>query len=165
LVLGWLCQLFPNVRDALTIVRPETVVRWHRAGFRSYWRWKSSRRAGRPALPADVRYLIREISIANPLWGASRIHGGLLKLGHRRGQTSVAKYLTRRRAPRLKDGRPFSAIMPTGSLRWTCSSYYNATRTHLTLGKDAPIGRAAQHVGCIKCRPVLGGLHHQYVRI
>jgi hypothetical protein len=94
LVLGWLCQLFPNVRDALTIVRPETVVRWHRAGFRSYWRWKSSRRAGRPALPADVRYLIREISIANPLWGASRIHGGLLKLGHRRGQTSVAKYLT-----------------------------------------------------------------------
>ena len=73
LVLGWLCQLFPNIRNALTIVRPETVVRWHRAGFRSYWRWKSRRRAGRPTLPVDIRQLIREMSIVNPLWGAPRI--------------------------------------------------------------------------------------------
>ena len=87
-VLGWLCRLFPNVRNALSIVRPETVVRWHRAGFRSYWRWKSSR-AGRPTLPVDIRQLIRDMSIANPLWGAPRIHGELIKLGIDVGQTSV----------------------------------------------------------------------------
>jgi hypothetical protein len=99
LVLGWLCQLFPNVHNALTIVRPETVVRWHRAGFRSYWRWKSRRRAGLPILPVDIRQLIRETSIANPLWGARRIHGELFKLGIEVGQTSVAKYMPRRRGP------------------------------------------------------------------
>ena len=81
LVLGWVCRLFSNVRDALVIVRPETVVRWHRAGFRSYWRWKSNRRPGRLVVPAEIRELIREMSIANPLWGAPRIHGELLKLG------------------------------------------------------------------------------------
>jgi len=91
LVLGWVCQLFPNARNALAIVRPETVVRWHRAGFRSYWRWKSSRRPGRPVVPAEIRQLIREMSIANPLWGAPRIHGELLKLGIDVGQTSVSK--------------------------------------------------------------------------
>jgi len=93
LVLGWVCRLFPNARDALAVVRPETVLRWHRAGFRSYWRWKSSRRPGRPVVPAEIRQLIREMSIANPLWGAPRIHGELLKLGIDVGQTSVAKYL------------------------------------------------------------------------
>jgi len=99
LVLGWACQLFPNARDALAIVRPETVVRWHRAGFRSYWRWKSSRRPGRPVVPAEIRRLIREMSIANPLWGAPRIHGELLKLGIDVGQTSVAKYMVRTKRP------------------------------------------------------------------
>ena len=85
LVLGWVCRLFPNARDALAIVRPETVVRWHRAGFRSYWRWKASRRPGRPVVvPAEIRQLM---SIANPLWGAPRIHGELLKLGIDVGQT------------------------------------------------------------------------------
>src|SRR5215216_4264886 len=72
LVLGWVCRLFPKTCDALAIVRPETVVRWHRAGFRSYWRWKSSRRSGRPVVSAEIRQLIREMSIANPLWGAPR---------------------------------------------------------------------------------------------
>src|SRR4249920_2017796 len=79
LVLAWVCRLFPKTCDALAIVRPETVVRWHRAGFRSYWRWKSRRRSGRPAVSAEIRQLIREMSIANPLWGAPRIHGDLLK--------------------------------------------------------------------------------------
>ena len=81
LVLGWVCRLFPSACDALAIVRPETVVRWHRAGFRLYWRWKSRRRSGRPTVSADIRQLIREMSISNPLWGAPRIHGELLKLG------------------------------------------------------------------------------------
>src|ERR1700680_1621649 len=76
-----------------------TLVRWHRAGFRSYWRWKSRRRGGRPIVPAKIRRLIREMSIANPLWGAPRIHGELLKLGIEIGQTSVAKYMARRRGP------------------------------------------------------------------
>src|SRR6266566_9148804 len=71
MVLGWVCHLFPKSRDALAIVRPDTVVRWHRAGFRCYWRWKSRLRPGRPAVPAEIRHLIRQMSIANPLWGAS----------------------------------------------------------------------------------------------
>jgi hypothetical protein len=72
LVLGWICRLFPNARGALAIVRPETVLRWHRAGFRTYWRRKSRRRPGRPAVATEIRQLIREISFANPLWGAPR---------------------------------------------------------------------------------------------
>ncbi len=66
-----LYRLAPAVLDALKIVKPETVIRWHRAGFRAYWRWKSHSRGGRPSTPADIRRLIREMSNANPLWGAT----------------------------------------------------------------------------------------------
>ena len=104
---GWICRLFPNACGALAIVRPETVLRWHRAGFRAYWRWKSKRRLGRPAVSIEIRRLIREISIANPLWGAPRIHGELLKLGIGIGQTSVAKYMARRRGPPSQGWRTF----------------------------------------------------------
>jgi hypothetical protein len=97
LILGGVCRLFPNMYGALAIVRPETVVRWHRAGFRSYWRWKSRCRCGRPAVPPEIRQLIRQMSVANPFWGAPRIHGELLKLGIDVGQTSVGKYMVRRR--------------------------------------------------------------------
>src|SRR5215207_9594600 len=107
LVLGGVCRLFPKACDALAIVRPETVVRWHRAGFRSYWRWKSRRRSGRPAVSAEIRQLIREMSIANPLWGAPRIHGELLKLGIDIGQTTVAKYMARRRGPPSQGWKTF----------------------------------------------------------
>lgn len=107
LMLAWLCWLFPNVRAALAIVRPETVVRWHRAGFRAYWGWKSNRRPGRPVVPAEIRQLIREMSIANPLWGAPRIHGEMLKLGIDIGQTSVAKYMTRKRGPPSQGWKTF----------------------------------------------------------
>jgi transposase InsO family protein len=287
LILGGVCRLFPKMYDALAIVRPDTVIRWHRAGFRSYWRWKSRRRCGRPTVSLEIRRLIREMSIANPLWGAPRIHGELLKLGIDVGQTSVAKYMTRRRgspsqgwktflrnhadgitavdlfvvptisfrliygllimghgrrqilwigvtahptaewmanqiteaygwqqAPRYlirdRDGiygeiftrrlrsmgirdRPTSARSPwqngyaerlIGSIRRECvdhivvfgerhlrhvllsyMNYYNETRTHLSLNKDAPSWRAAETVGRIICRPILGGLHHQYARI
>src|SRR4051812_9247870 len=75
LILGGVCRLFPKMYDALAVVRPDTVIRWHRAGFRSSWRWKSGHRGGRPALPLEIRRLIREMSIANSLWGAPRIHG------------------------------------------------------------------------------------------
>jgi transposase InsO family protein len=286
-VLGWLCRLFPIVRDALAIVQPETVLRWHRAGFRSYWRWKSKRRSGRPSVPAEIRHLIHEMSIANPLWGAPRIHGELLKLGIDVGQTSVAKYMARRRAPPSQGWRTFLRnhadgiaamdlfVVPTasfrllyglllmdhsrrrilwlgvttnptaewianqltqacgwqpapmhlirdrdacygnvfirrlgtlgirdhptsprspwqngyaerliGSIRRECldhaivfgerhlrhlllsyMNYYNTARTHLSLGKDAPTPRPVQAVGRVYARSVLGGLHHQYVRI
>src|SRR4029077_10283624 len=92
LIFVGLYRLVPNTIKALTIVKPGTVIRWHRAGFRSYWRWKSRHRCGRPTVPLEIRRLIREMSIANPLWGAPRIHGELLKLGIEIGQTSVAKY-------------------------------------------------------------------------
>src|SRR6188472_663627 len=97
-----LYRLAPTVLEAVTIVQ-----RWHRAGFRSFWRWKSRRRPGRPKVPLEVRQLIREISLANPLWGAPRIHGELLKLGIDVGQTSVAKYMARRRRPPSQGWRTF----------------------------------------------------------
>src|SRR3984893_520215 len=99
LIFASLYRLAPQVLGALAIVKPETVIKWHRAGFRSYWRWKSRRRVGRPAVAPEIRKLIREMSIANPLWGAPRIHRELLKLGIGIGQTSVAKYMVRRRGP------------------------------------------------------------------
>jgi transposase InsO family protein len=287
LVFVCLYRLFPKVCDALAIVKPDTIVRWHRAGFRSYWRCKSRPRGGRPTMPLEIRQLIREMSIANPLWGAPRIHGELLKLGIDIGQTSVAKSMAKRRGPpsqgwktflnnhadgiaamdlfvvptisfrllygllimghgrrqillfgvtshptaewisnqlteacgreqapryliRDRDGaygevfirrlrsmgirdRPTSPRSPwqngfaerlIGSIRRECldhvvvfnerhlrhvllsyMNYYNETRTHLSLDKDAPLSRTVKRAGRILCRPVLGRLHHQYIRI
>src|SRR6202162_1923865 len=82
-----LYRWFPSILSAITIIQPETLVRWHRAGFRYYWRWKSRCFGGRPQIDTDLRALIRRMSIENPLWGAPRIHGELLKLGF-----SVAAY-------------------------------------------------------------------------
>ena len=96
-----LSRLWPNWRGTIQIVTPDTVVRWHRRGFALYWWWKSRpRRAGRPAVAADVRALIRQMHTANPLWGAPRIHGELQKLGFTLSQTTMAKYLGRRDRPR-----------------------------------------------------------------
>src|SRR5712691_5185701 len=81
LIFAGLYRLAPTVLNALAVLKPDTVIKWYRAGFRSYWRWRSRRRGGRPTLPTEIRKLIREMSIANPLWGAPRIHGELLKLG------------------------------------------------------------------------------------
>src|ERR1700726_3496905 len=287
LVFAGLYRLAPGVLDALKIVRPETVIRWHRAGFRAYWRWKSRRRSGRPTTPLEIRQLIRERSLANPLWGAPRLHGELLKLGIDVGQTSVAKYMARRRRPPSQGWTTFLRnhadgivamdlfVVPTisfrllygllilrhdrrqilwlgatahpaaewisreltqacgwehapkylirdrdraygevftrrvrsmgirdrataprspwqyghaerliGSIRRECldhvvvfgerhlrhllrsyMNYYNETRTHLSLDKDSPLSRTVERAGRIVCRPVLGGLHHKYVRI
>jgi transposase InsO family protein len=287
LVFTRLYALVPGVLGALQIVKPDTVIRWHRAGFRAYWRWKSRSRGGRPRTPAEIRQLIREMSIANPLWGAPRIHGELLKLGIDVGQTTVAKYMAKRIRPPSQGWRTFLRnhadgiasmdlfVVPTVSFRllygllilrhdrrqilglgvtahptadwiarqlteacgWTAAPryiirdrdavygdifirrlramgirdrptaarspwqngyaerligsirrdcldhvvifgeqhlrhllgsyqrYYNEARTHLSLGKDAPLSRAVQAVGGIIAKPLLGGLHHQYVRI
>src|SRR5450830_1782418 len=94
-----LYRWFPSILNVLTIIRPETLVRWHRAGFRCYWRWKSRPRGGRPQIDTDLHALIRRMSIENPLWGAPRIHGELLKLGFEVAQSSVAKYMVKRGGP------------------------------------------------------------------
>jgi putative transposase len=94
-------------RTAAHIVTPETVVTWHRRGFRLFWTWKSRRRTGRPGVPPDVRALIRELSTANPLWGAPRIHGELLKLGVAVSQSTVAKYMRRHPRPPSQTWRTF----------------------------------------------------------
>jgi transposase InsO family protein len=94
-----LYRWFPSVLKAITIIRPETLVRWHRAGFRQYWRWKSRLLGGRPKIAAELRALIRRMSAENPLWGAPRIHGELLKLGFEVAQSSVAKYMVKRCGP------------------------------------------------------------------
>src|SRR6201988_2411948 len=98
---------FPSILSVLTIVRPETLVRWHRAGFRRSWRWKSRSSGGRPQIDTELRVLIRRISIENPLWGAPRIHGELLKLGFEVAQSSVAKYMVKRRGPPSQGWRTF----------------------------------------------------------
>jgi transposase InsO family protein len=287
LVFAGLYSLTPKVLEALTILKPATVIAWHRAGFRAYWRWKSRSCGGRPRTSAEFRSLIREMSIANPLWGAPRIHGELLKLGIDVGQTTVAKYMARKRGPpsqgwktflhnhahvaasmdmfvvptvsfRLLYGflilqharremlwlgvtanpsaewiaqqlteaygwketprylirdrdcvygaafirrvaamgirdRPISARSPwqngyaerlIGSIRRDCvdhvvifgerhlrhllqsyQRYYNEARTHLSLRKDAPVPREVRALGRVLSIPILGGLHHQYVRV
>ncbi len=280
-------RCFPSILKVVTIVQPETLVSWHRAGFRRYWRWKSRRRGGRPRIEIELRALIRQMSTENLLWGAPRIHGELLKLGLNVAQSSVAKYMVKRRGPpsqgwktflrnhapdiaamdlfvvptigfsllygfvivRLHrrdlvwinvtanptaewvarqiteafpwDGAPrymirdrdriYGAIVTRrlramgirdkpiapaspwqngfaeriiGSIRRerldhvivsgeanlrrilkSYADYYNSVRTHRSLHKDAPISRPTHQAGMIRSHPVLGGLHHHYVRI
>ena len=287
LILVWLYHLFPSLLGAAVIFKPETLVRWHRGGFRLFWRWKSRRRAGRPAVSSEIRSLVRQMSRENPLWGAPRIHGELLKLGVEISQSSVAKYMERRRGPPSQSWRTFLRVhaphiaavdlfvVPTigfkllyglvvihldrrrlvwtnvtanptaewlarqiteafpwnqtprylirdrdraygavvtqrlramgirdrpiaprspwqngyverviGSIRRECldhvivfgeahlrrilaayAAYYNEIRTHLALDKDAPMSRPVQSIGRIAAKPILGGLHHQYVRM
>ena len=97
MVFAGLYALAPNVLNALKIVKPDTVIRWHRAGFRAYWRLKSRGRGGRPRTSAEIRQLIYDMSIDNQLWGAPRIHGELLKLGFEVAHSSVAKHMVKGR--------------------------------------------------------------------
>jgi transposase InsO family protein len=282
-----LYRWFPSILPVLMIIRPETLVRWHRAGFRRYWRWKSRRGGGRPPIEAQLRALIWQMSTENQLWGAPRIHGELLKLGFSVAQSTVAKYMVKRRGPPSQGWRSFLrnhapdmaamdlVVVPTigfkllygfvivridrrdlvwinvttnptaewiarqiteafpwdgapgymirerdricgavitrrlramgirdkpiaaaspwqnsfaewliGSIRRECldhiivsgeahlrrilisyAAYYNSVRTHRSLHKDAPIYRPVQQIGIIRSHPILGGLHHHYVRV
>src|SRR5438128_5894244 len=99
LVFIQLYRWFPSVLKVITIIRPETLVRWHRAGFRRYWRLKSRNLGGRPQISADLRALIRRMSVENLLWGVPRIHGELLKLGFSVAQSTVAKYMAEKGDP------------------------------------------------------------------
>ena len=102
-----LSRLWTSWRDSVHVVRPETVVGWHRHGFRCYWAWKSRHRRGRPRLGTELRDLIRRMSRANPLWGAPRIHGELLKLGLTVSQATVSKYMVWPRRPPSQAWRTF----------------------------------------------------------
>jgi transposase InsO family protein len=286
LVLVWVYRLFPSLLDAIIIVKPETLLRWHRRGFRAYWRWKSWQRGGRPRIAQEVRELIRRMSRENPLWGAPRIHGELLTLGIEVSESTVGRYMARTPRPRSQGWKTFLrnqaegiasidlfvvrtisfqllyglvilrqarrclvriavTTNPTaewiagqvteafpwneaskhlirdrdgafgtayrrriramgirdhpvaprspwqnghverliGSIRRECldhivvvgeahlrrtlkayAAYYNHVRTHLSLGKDAPDFRGSQRLGSTIAMPILGGLHHQYVR-
>src|ERR1700756_4829323 len=107
LFLVMLYRWFPSTLKAITIIRPETLVRWHRAGFRRYWRWRSRSLGGRPQVDAGLRALIRRMSADNPLWGAPRIHGELLKLGFEIAQSSVGKCMVKRSRPPSQGWRTF----------------------------------------------------------
>src|SRR3954447_12947806 len=135
-----LYRLFPSVLQVLHVIRPETLVRWHRAGFRSYWRWQSRNRGGRPQIDTDLRALIRQMSHENPLWGAPRIHGELLKLGFQVAQSTVAKYMVK------GQGRP------PGQSWWTF------LRNHTRDRGDGPFRRADA------CLQLALWLHHRSAR-
>ena len=113
----WLYRTVPEVAGAITIIRPETVIGWHRAGFRAWWRRKSRNRGGRPKVDRELRDLIHRMCNENPLWGAPRIHGELLKLGFAVAQSTVSKYMLRGRRP------PSQGLenIPAQSGGWNCS--------------------------------------------
>lgn len=156
----WLCDVWNDWRSALVIVKPETVIAWHRKGFQLFWTWKVRRgRLGRPAVQKDVRALIRKMSRENLLWGAPRIHGELLKLGIDIGETSVGKYWSAPGNRRRRLGGPswritsktmvsvgFFTVPTTRSRSHTCSWCWRMTggafcilvsRTHPTAGWTA----------------------------
>jgi hypothetical protein len=92
-LLVWMIKLWPSLLGAAQVVQPETILRWHLAGFKAYWRWKSRNRAGRPKIDRGLRDVIQRMSRENPLWGASRIHGELLMFGFEVAQSTASKYM------------------------------------------------------------------------
>ncbi len=107
LIFVWMYRLFPSILNAITVVKPETVIGWHRRSFRAYWRWKSSRRGGRPRIDPEVRDLIRRMNKENPLWEAPRIHGELPMLGIEVAESTVARYMIRRQGPTSQGWKTF----------------------------------------------------------
>jgi hypothetical protein len=147
LVFTALYHVAPGALDALKILKPQTVIRWNRAGFRTYWRW-----SGRPKTPTDIRQLIRDMSIANPLWGAPRIHGELLKLGIDVGQTTVAKYMARRRRPPSQGWKTFLRNHTDGiassTLAGKVSCLHRQTGDIAAWPRQACDQTAADGIGC-----------------
>ena len=112
-------RLWPSLLRSARIVQPDTILRWHRAGFRAYWRWKSGTHPGRPPISRELRELIHRMSRENPLWGAPRIHGELLKLGFEIAESTVSTYMIRHRGPssqtyRTNGASVLMAMVPRG---------------------------------------------------
>jgi hypothetical protein len=142
---AWLSGVWAGWRSALVIVKPETVIAWHRKGFRLFWTWKVRHgRTGRPTVSQEVRDLIRSMSRANPLWGAPRIHGELLKLGMDIGETSVSKYMLRQRRP--------------PSQTWRGGHFSTTTSNNWSRSTSSPCQRSAsKFCTCSWCWPMSGG--------
>jgi hypothetical protein len=115
-LLVWMTRLWPSLLGAARVVQPETILRWQRAGFRAFWRWKSRNRAGRPKIDRGLRDLIRRMSSENPKWGASRIHGELLMLGFEVAQSTVSKYMVQG-GPRSQGWKAFFSQSRAGDRR------------------------------------------------
>ena len=103
-------RIWPSLLSVAQVVQPETILRWHRKGFKAFWRWKSRKRAGRPKIDRGLRDLIQRMSKENPLWGASRIHGELLMLGFEVAQSTVSKYMVRASKPPSQTWKTFCEI-------------------------------------------------------
>ena len=124
-----LCRLWPDWHNALIIVKPQTVIGWHRKGFKLYWTWKSRRRGGRPPIDAELRTLIRRIASENPTWGAPRIHGELLMLGFEVGEATVSLYMPRLRKPPSHSWRVSPKPHPRPRFhRLLCRAHSNVSR-------------------------------------
>ena len=142
-----LSRLWPAWREALVIVKPETVIAWHRKGFRWLWTWKSRRRkGGRPPVPREVRELIRRMSRENPLWGAPRVRGELMKLGIKISEATVSKYMTPLPKPPSQTWRTFFrnhadclAVVPQNRFRGAGGSETNDRATMSASEKSANI--------------------------
>src|SRR5450830_1555612 len=148
-----LYRWFPSILQVLTIIRPDTLVRWHRAGFRRYWRWKSRPRGGRPQIETELRVLIRRMSVEKPTASASPWQNGFAE--------RLIGSIRRECADHI-------IVFGEAHLRRILRSYacyYNGIRTHRSLDKDAPISRPVQRTGVINSRAILGRLHHQYARV
>src|SRR5665213_3253793 len=106
-LLVWMTRLWPSLLSMTQVVQPETILRWHRAGFKAFWRWKSRNRAGRPKIDRGLRDLIQRMGKENPRWGAARIHGELLMLGFEVAQSTVSKYMVRGGSPPSQSWKTF----------------------------------------------------------
>ena len=142
---AWLCGAWAEWRSALCIAKPETVIAWHRKGFRLFWTWKVRRgHLGRPPVSKEIRKLIRKMSRENPIWSARRIHGELLKLGIDIGETSVSKYMVHRRNPPSQTWRTFleNHVKTTVSIDFfTVPAYSGEAEQHSGLKPNSIPGR------------------------
>ena len=147
----WLSQTCRNWKDELIIVKPETVIKWHKSGFKLSWKWKSHIRLGRPKTDLEIRNLIRNMSQANPLWGAPRIHGELHKFGFNVSQATVMRCMVRSRGNPSQSWRTF--------LHYHTQHGFNRP---LCCPKPRSVKLPAS--GKVVEIPILGGLHHRYCR-